>query len=171
MPIKANISLSQTIDSQRGVTLIELIAFIIVVGVSVVAIGSVFQHSVVRVQDPIINSQLISMAQAQLDETMSRKYDENTPTGGIPACNTAGVSCAGLGLDAGELITDTGTLDDVDDFDGYQDSPQSGYSRSIRVVYAGEDFGVTAENAKRITVTVTSPQGRSVQLSVYRFNF
>ncbi len=154
----------------NGFTLIELVAFIVVVGVSVVAIGSVFQHSVVRIQDPLIHSQLISMAQSQLDETLSRKYDENTPTGGIPACGT-GTVCAGIGLDSGELLTDINTLDDVDDFHEYQDAPQSGYTRSMTVVYAGADFGIDAEHAKRITVTVTSPEGQSVFLSVYRFNF
>ena len=171
MPIRHNGSYLLRNRWHLGVTLIELIAFIVVVGVSVVAIGSVFQHSVIRVQDPIIHSQLISMAQAQLDETMSRRYDENTPTGGIPACGTSGTTCAGLGLDAGELIADINTLDDIDDFNGYQDIPQSGYSRQVLVVYAGADFGVAPEHAKRITVTVTSPQGRSVNLSVYRFNF
>ena len=135
------------LTSQKGVTLIELIAFIVVLGIGVVAIGSVFQHSVVRVQDPIIHSQLISMAQAQLDEILSRRYDENTPVGGIPACGTT-ILCAGLGLDSGEVITNIATLDDVDDFNGYEDTPQANYSRQVTVVYAGSDFGVAAENAK-----------------------
>jgi MSHA pilin protein MshD len=155
----------------RGFTLIEMIAFIVVVGVSVVAIGNVFQHAVVNIQDPLINSQLIGMAQSQLDETLSRQYDENTPTGGIPACGTLATTCAGIGLESGETITNIATLDDIDDFNGYQDIPQTGYSRAVSVVYAGTDFGTSNHHAKRITVTVTAPQGQSIQLSVYRFNF
>ncbi len=155
---------------ESGFTLIEMIVFIVVVGISVVAIGSVFQHSVIKIQDPLINSQLLSMAQSQLDETLSRRYDENTPTGGIPACGTTTV-CAGIGLDSGESITNINTLDDVDDFHGYQDVPQVGYTREIEVINAGADFGVSAANAKRITVMVTASSGQSVQLSVYRFNF
>ena len=155
---------------QKGVTLIELIAFIVVIGISVTAVGKVFQHAVVRVQDPLINSQLVSFAQAQLNEILSRRYDENTPIGGVPPCGTA-LPCAGVGLDTAELLSVMNTFDDVDDFNGYQDIPQAGYVRQVNVVYAGEDFGVVSEHAKRITVTVTSPQGHSIRLSVYRFNF
>ena len=155
---------------QRGFTLIELVAFIVVIGISVTAVGTVFQHSIVRIQDPLIHSQLISMAQSQLDETLSRQYDENTPTGGVPACGSS-IPCAGIGLDAGELLSSISTLDDIDDFNGYADIPQTGYARTVSVVYAGADFNVTSSHAKRITVTVTAPQGQSVNLSVYRFNF
>lgn len=166
MPINIPLQLPYS----KGFSLIEMIAFIVVIGISVVAIGTVFQYSAVRVQDPLIYSQLASMAQSQLDETLSRQYDENTPTGGVPACGTT-IVCAGIGLDAGETLNDITTLDDVDDFNGYQDVPQIGYTRQITVVEAGEDFGLTAAHGKRITVTVTAPQGQSLRLSVYRFNF
>lgn len=154
----------------QGFTLIEMLAFIVVIGISITAIGNVFVHSVVKIQDPLINSQLISMAQSQLDETLSRQYDENTPTGGVPACGVDN-ACAGIGLDTGESLIDINTLDDVDDFHNFQDIPQTGYERRVSVVYAGDDFGVGNTNAKRITVIVTAPQGQSIQLSVYRFNF
>ena len=98
------------------------------------------------------------------------KYDENTPTGGIPICGTP-VACVGIGLDAGEVLSNIETLDDIDDFHNFQDVPQTGYLRQVTVVYAGADFGVAAENAKRITVTVTAPAGQQMMLSVYRFNF
>jgi MSHA pilin protein MshD len=154
----------------RGFTLIELIAFIVVIGLSLTTIGSVFQHSVIRIQDPLINSHLLSMAQSQLDEVLSRKFDENTPTGGVPVCGS-GDPCAGIGLDLGEDLSAIATLDDVDDFHLYQDIPAVGYTREVSVVSAGIDFGVDNEQAKRITVTVTSPQGIAMSLASYRFNF
>jgi MSHA pilin protein MshD len=155
---------------ERGFTLIELIAFIVVIGLSLTTIGSVFQHSVIRIQDPLINSHLLSMAQSQLDEVLSRKFDENTPTGGVPVCGS-GDPCAGIGLDIGEDLSAIATLDDVDDFHLYQDIPAVGYTREVSVVNAGIDFGVDNEQAKRITVTVTSPQGIAMSLASYRFNF
>jgi MSHA pilin protein MshD len=154
----------------QGFTLIELVAFIVVIGLSITAIGSVFQYSVVRIQDPLINSHLLSMAQSQLDEVLSRKFDENTPTGGVPACGGS-APCAGIGIEAGEELTSITTLDDVDDFHLYQDVPEVGYTREVSVVNAGTDFGVDNEQAKRITVTVTSPQGVAMSLASYRFNF
>jgi MSHA pilin protein MshD len=159
-----------TIKKHQGFTLIELVAFIVVIGISVVAIGSVFQHSIVRIHDPLINNQLLTMAQSQLDEVLSRKYDENTPTGGVPACVPL-TTCAGIGLDIGESIADVSSLDDVDDFNGYIDIPLTGYHRQVFVIHGGSDFGIDEANAKRITVTVTSPQGEAITLSVYRFNF
>jgi len=157
----------------QGVTLIELIIFMIIMAISMMAISGVFQRSVIRVQDPLIYSQLLSMAQSLLDETSSRKYDENTPTGGVPSCNSpsAALACAGFGLDLGEVITDISTLDDIDDFDGYQDTPQTGYQRVVSVSDAVDHFGVTAGDAKRIAVSVTAPNGYSVTLSTYRLNF
>ena len=168
MRTKKNITMPE-----RGFTLIELIAFIVVVGLSLTTIGSVFQHSVIRIQDPLINSHLLSMAQSQLDEVLSRKFDENTPTGGVPVCGSSDISdpCAGIGLDLGEDLSAIATLDDVDDFHLYQDIPAVGYTREVSVVSAGIDFGVDNDQAKRITVTVTSPQGVAMSLASYRFNF
>ena len=80
-------------------------------------------------------------------------------------------SLSGGGLDEGEDLTLINTLDDVDDFHLYEDIPEVGYTRTISVVSAGVDFGVVNEQAKRITVTVTSPQGVSMSLTSYRFNF
>jgi len=145
----------------KGFTLIELIAFIVIIGILMVAMGGLFQYASVRANTPLINSQLISMAQSQLDETLSRRYDEASPTGGVPACNTGSLLCVGIGLDAGENINDASTLDDVDDFNGYQDIPQTGYARRVSVAFAGSDFSINNEHAKKITVTVTAPQGES----------
>lgn len=158
----------------RGFTLVELIAFLVVIGVSMTAIGSIFFYATERSQTPLINSRMLTMAQSQLDEISSRKFDENTPTGGIPACGTTidnAVACAGLGLDEDEVLTVSSTLDDIDDFHLYQDEPDNGFTRRVEVFMAGEDFGVGNTQAKRITVTVTSPQGTSMSLSTYRFNF
>jgi len=159
----------------NGFTLIELIAFIVVISIVIVAVGNVFQYSVVRINDPLVNSQLLTMAQSQLEETLSRKFNENTPTGGVPACDTTvngvTISCAAIGLDVGESLTDSNSFDDVDDFHRYIDIPQAGFSRQVQVVSAGSDFGVLDAQAKHISVTVTAPQGQSVTLSVYRFNF
>ncbi|MGS2717653.1 type IV pilus modification PilV family protein [Eionea flava] len=160
--------------TNRGFTLIELIAFLVVVGVSMVAIGSVFLYATERSQNPLINSRMLAMAQSQLDEISSRKFDENTPTGGVPACDTTinnAVACSGIGLDTAEILTSSSTLDDVDDFHLYQDEPDTGFLREVVVVMAGDDFGVSNDQAKRITVTITSPQGVSMSLSTYRFNF
>ena len=166
MPIR-----TMLMRAHNGISLVELLAFIVIVSVTVISLGKVFQNTSARINDPLINSQLISMAQSQLDEVISRKYDEATPTGGIPACDTGSISCVGIGLDSGEVANDSTTFDDVDDYNNFQDTPLTGYSRQVGVVYAGDDFGISTQQAKRISVSVTAASGQAITLVTYRFNF
>ena len=108
----------------------------------------------------------VLLVSVELDEILARKYDENTPTGGIPACGsqeTGAPTCAGPGLESGENINNESTLDDVDDFDGFSDTPYPGYTRTVSVSQTG--------NAKQVTVTVSGPNNQQLALSAFRANF
>lgn len=159
---------------QRGVTLIELMVFIVIVGIALSSLLLIYNRAVVDSVDPVIRVQLAELAQSHLEEVLARKYDEATPSGGIPACDSGEVTanaCVGIGLDGGESLADKSTLDDVDDFDNFTDSPQAGFSRSVAVSFAGTDLGLAAEQAKLISVTVSAPGNQQLTLSVYRTNF
>lgn len=140
---------------QQGVSLIELIVFIVVVGLASSALFATYNYSLLHATDPLIQVRALELAQAKLDEVIALKYDANTPTGGIPACDTALGSSCNNSPDA--------DMNDVDDFNNVTDTPYTGYSRSITVT--------TANNMKLISVTVTAPKGWSVTLSAYRANF
>ena len=87
---------------QSGVSLLELIVFIVVVSIALGALFSVFNHSMVNSVDPIVRVRAMECAQAKLDEIMARKFDENTPSGGVPACGraeTGASGCSGIGAD------------------------------------------------------------------------
>ncbi|MBB3168756.1 type IV pilus modification PilV family protein [Simiduia aestuariiviva] len=153
-------------ECQRGVSLIELIVFIVVVSIALVAFIKVFNQSVINSVDPIVQITGLELAQSKLDEVLARKFDENTPTGGVPACGSAepGASaCAGISADAG--------YDDVGDFNGQVDTAVAGYSVATTVVNAGADLGLAADQARRITVVVSLPNGETVQLATYKVNF
>jgi len=170
MPIN---TLPQT-QRQSGFTLIELIVFMVVVSIALGTMVLVYNQSVINSVDPIIRVQMAELAQSQLDEILARKYDENTPTGGIPACDSAesGASaCSGISLDSGELLTSESTLDDVDDFHNYTDTPYPGYTRTVSVSFAGTDLGLANAQAKRVTVAVTAPNNQQLSLTAYRTNF
>ena len=127
-----------------------------------------------RSVDPVIQMRLLEMAQSKLDEISARKFDHNTPAGGVPACGTiSGPGCAGLGREGAETCVAPDNFNDVDDFDGCPDESlyNGNYTRSVQVVFAGADLGLAADLAKRITVTVNGPGGQSYQLSSYRSNF
>lgn len=151
----STLKLFRQMHSQRGVSLIELIVFIIVVGIASSALFATYNYSLIHNADPIIQVRALELAQTKLDEILALKYDANTPTGGIPACDsTGGLAC--------NNTTDT-NMNDVDDFNGYSDTPYTGYVRTVTVA--------TANNLKLITVTVAAPKSFSVKLAAYRANF
>nr|WP_314607301.1 prepilin-type N-terminal cleavage/methylation domain-containing protein [uncultured Janthinobacterium sp.] len=59
--------------AQRGVTLIELIIFIVVVGVAVVGLLSIFARTTASSADPQLHKQALALAEGMLEEvTMAR---------------------------------------------------------------------------------------------------
>ncbi len=153
-------------SAQRGVTLIELIVFIVIISSSLATFLAVFGQMVSRSVDPVVQMRAQACAQAKVEQIMARKFDENTPTGGLPACGSAeanAVACAGITADS--------DFDDVGDFNNQTDTANSDCSISVTVVNAGTDLGLPANQARLITVNVTSPGGGSATLSSYKVNF
>lgn len=164
MPIKLRYS--------EGFTLIETLVFIVVVSIALGSLMQVYNQSVSQSVDPIVRVRLLELAQSKLDEVVARKYDHNTPSGGIPACVGAGCTAeADYGPETGELCSMPATLNDVDDFHNCTDTPYPNYSRTVTVFEAGGELSLPAENAKRIEVTVTLAGGEALTLSSYRANF
>lgn len=167
MPTKSTCSplgKSRCVSGQRGFTLMEVIVFIVVVAIAMGALLAVFNHSVVNSVDPAIRVKALEKAQATLDDILARKFDENTPTGGVPACDSsAGVPCNGISPD--------GDFDDVGDYNGYNNNADARFPISVSVANAGADLGLAANRARLITVSVAMPGGGSLSLSAYKVNF
>jgi len=150
---------------ERGVSLIELIVFIIVVGIASSALFATYNYSLVHNTDPIIQVRALELAQARLDEVLALKYDENTPTGGVPACGSTGV-----GAMACTNMPD-GNRNDVDDFNNVSDTPYSTTVRGVIYEYVRNVTVATNGNIKLITVTVSAPRNFSVTLAAEKANF
>ena len=140
----------------RGVSLIELIVFIVVVSIALTALLAVYIQSSSNSVDPIIRVRMLEAAQSKLDEIIALKYDAATPSCGIPACDStqSTSSCTN---------TPDANMDDVDDFHNATDTPFPNYQRQITVT--------TETNRKRITITVSTPDGQTLTLAAYRYNF
>jgi MSHA pilin protein MshD len=156
--------------SQRnGFTLIELIAFIVTISVALTGLISVFNQSIVNSTDPVVQIRALECAQAKMDEVLARKFADNTPVGGVPACGNFDmgspiVACAAIASDT--------ALDDVGDYHfAATDTSKSNCSISVEVVDAGTDLGIASDQARRITVTASSSGGGQMTLSAYRVNF
>ena len=90
----------------RAVTLVEMITFIVVMGIAIPTLIMVFAHlssNAARTED---YSRATFFAEQLLEEIRSKKFDEN---------DTAPWSTT-LGVDTGETSSDKTTFDDVDDF-------------------------------------------------------
>lgn len=153
-------------NNNHGVTLIETVVFIVVLSIGLTAMVKAMNNHLSNSVDPISNTRALECAQAKLDEISARKFDENSPTGGIPACGSAeqgSVACLGIVADS--------DFDDVGDYNNQVDNSDSNCSITVTVVNGGTDLGLSANQARRITVDVTSPGDGRTSLTTYRTNF
>ncbi|RZA08158.1 MAG: type II secretion system protein [Moraxellaceae bacterium] len=151
-------------SSAGGFTLVELMFFLVVVAIGLGGLLKVFNDAVLHSVDPVLRVKAVEKTQALMDEILSRKFDENTPTGGSPPCGSVGVlACAGIVIDNG--------YDDVGDYNGYSDATDTGLNIAVVVANAGIEVGVSNTEARRITITTTTSDGSKVVLSAYKLNF
>ena len=167
--------------SMQGYSLIELVVTIVLTSLVMVLFYSFFASNQVNSVTPVTQVKAAQLAQAYLEEISLRRFDENSPVGNAFRCNSTGApACSNtLGSD-GEARP---LYDDVDDYDDItaESPPQdalgnvrsgfNNFSVDINVTYAGGDFGLAAQDLKRIQVTVTSPEGSQFVFSNYKGNF
>jgi MSHA pilin protein MshD len=181
-----------------GVSLIELIVFIVVVSVAVAGVLAALNISARASADPMVQKQALAIAEALLEEVQLQPFtycDPDDPNAAT-ALNSAG--CTGgaggandetripLGAEAGESRTSTTTpFDNVSDYmlqpGGLPINPitdltgtaipgLAGYAANITV--AGQALGgVSATESLLITVTVTAPGNTTVTLHGYRVRY
>ncbi|OFE12893.1 hypothetical protein PHACT_06850 [Pseudohongiella acticola] len=101
---------------QRGLTLIELVAVIIILAVALVGVSAAISGAVSRSSDVLLETRAVALAQSYLDEILAKRFDERTAPRGIPPCRSNCTDEVDFGLDGGE--TDREDYDDVDDYHG-----------------------------------------------------
>lgn len=157
---------------QQGLTLIELIISIVILGIGSVALLLAFQTWIAASADPMVNRQAIAIAEAYLEEISLQSFAD--PDGNTAATCTS----TALGPEGGEARA---VFDDVDDYDSLTDvgardslgnaiAGLEGYTVQIRV-NCENLAGLGADNAKRITATVLHPVIGSISLSTVRTRY
>ena len=155
---------------QRGFTLIELIIFIVVVGVGVAGILSVYTSSIKNSADPLVRKQALAIAESLLEEILLKDYcdpDTVDRTTAPPTCGAQTVEAnRGLYDDVGDYAgyTTTGIVD----ASGASISGLAGYSIAPAVVVTTTTLG--GAPIKQIVVSITGPQG-AISLTGYRANY
>lgn len=147
----------RTIYNNRGISLIELVIAIIVIGLAIPALTrnwfDITQRSIRS--EEIFDS--ASYNEQLMEEIKSKRFDESTEPPWTPE-NSLGV----------ESDEDTrAKYDDIDDYDGFGETLPGGFQSSVQVAYV--DLSGTVWQAvtgqetdfKRVNVTVSRTNGGS----------
>ena len=169
---------------ELGLSLIELVMFIVVLGLALTAVLKAFTQATAASVDPQWRRQALSIAESLMEEVQLMPFsfcDADDPN--VETAQAVG-DCASLpeaiGPEAGETRYAAPQFDNVNDYHGLAmtgiaditNSPVSGlsgYSASVSV--APDDLGsltAASGDALRITVSVTGPDGSTLTLDGYR---
>jgi len=177
--------------AQHGLSLVELLAFIVVVGVAVGGVLSVYSLASRSSADPMLRKQALAVAESLLEEVLAMPYtycDPDDAQADIATSSAIGpTGCAttpeGMGPDGTEdRYSNLEPYDNVNDYHGFSmtgingpdNAPASGlggYTAQIEVAPAGAFNGIPAGETLRVTVTVTAPGNHSISLSGYRTRY
>ena len=152
---------------QHGFTLIELVIFIVIVGIGVAGILSVFTTSIKNSADPMVRKQALAIAESLLEEIVAKEFKD--PDGGV-----SGVSSCTLGAGSNRTV-----WKDVCQYNGYLSTgikdaqgnsvaSLSGYNVTSVAVTSPTLSGVTF---KQVDVTVTDTQSNTIKLTGYRGDY
>ncbi|MDH5394849.1 MAG: prepilin-type N-terminal cleavage/methylation domain-containing protein [Gammaproteobacteria bacterium] len=67
---------------QRGISLIELIIFIVIISIALTGITLIYINTTKYSADPMVRIRSIELAQSTLEEILLKAYDHSTPVGG-----------------------------------------------------------------------------------------
>ena len=155
---------------QRGITLIELIVFIVIVSVGLAGILSVLNLTTRHSADPMIRKQMLAIAEGLMDEVAAQPFTWCDPDDPAAATAMNVAACAtpeAIGTEGGETRGGAVTpFDNVNDYNGLAGittgitgtAMPPGYSAAIAVAQDALGPGgavVPAAAALRMTVTVS----------------
>jgi len=152
--------------AQRGMTLVELVITIVILGIAAAAMFSAMAAITGRSADPMLRQQSLAIAEAYLEEITLQAF---------PVSTTCAASNNGSGR---------GSFDDVCDYNGLDYggtqpfAPRSATSTTplagleayqVRVAVVAQ--ALNGVSAMRITISVIDPAGQLLELAGYRADY
>ncbi len=172
---------------QRGLTMIELILFIVIVGIAVIGVLQVISLNTSRSADPLLRKQALAIAEGLLEEVRGARFTYCDASDVNVEQATSAADCTKpeqVGAEQGNARP----FDNVNDYVAAWNTPQqyttdlagnalpAGYRATVAV--SQQAFGaaaalIPAAAALRITVTVTygANNADSVVLDTYRTRY
>lgn len=185
---------------ERGVSLVELIVFIVVLSVAVAGVLVAMSIATRASADPMIQKQALAIAEAYLEEVQLQPFtycdpDDATAATALSAVVNAATACTstveGMGPEGEDRYSSTTPFDNVNDYNGFDSATAT--PTGIRDITGGAIAGLDAyrvtvsiadqslngvgddANGKPqsllITVTVTGPSDTTVTLNGYRLRY
>ena len=175
---------------QRGLTLIELIVFIVIVSVGLAGVLTVLNATAAKSADPVVRKQALVIAESLLEEIALMPFTYCDPDDTAAAMAASAVACTtpesmtAPGPETGQgesRYSSTTPFDNVNDYHGFamtgvRDltgaaiSGLEGYAASVTVARGGLGFAAP-DDVALVSVTVTGPGRESVTLSRYRVRY
>jgi len=180
---------------QAGLTLIELVMFIVIVSVALTGVVMVLNTAVRGSSDPMVRKQALAIAESLLAEIEQQPFtycdlqDANIST----ATNAAGCALAANDENSGggtlmkvpiteDRYSATDPFDNVADYAGFSQNnipditnsnAMAGYTARVAMTRVGTTFTGIADNdaVLQIDVTVSKGGGESITLTGYRFRY
>jgi len=161
---------ADALTRQRGMTLIELVISIVIIGIAAAALFSAMAAIGGRSADPLLRQQSLSIAEAYLEEILLKPY-----------LDPATLDPATL-LDCQAIPGERKEFDDVCDYHDLDDQPPknasgeaitalAGYRVRVSVSASNLTDGTAIAAARYVEVTVTDPAGQDLLLGGYRADY
>lgn len=158
-----------SIERQAGMTLVELVIAIVIIGVGLAGVLSAFSVVVKSSADPLIQKQALAIAEEMMEEITLKPF----AVSGTAPVNVARNCTSGAGT------APRTSFDDVSDYNNYEttgicnidgDAIGGLASYGIKVAVNNTSLGGVS-NAKRITVTVFHGGRTAMQLAGWRVDY
>lgn len=180
---------------QYGFTLIEIIVGIVVLAIALTIITSLIVPAARQSVSPVYQVRAAELGQAMLNEITGRSFDENSDRrGGQIRCGEHNIECTPIDDFGPEQNQNRPQFNDVDDYHCLTNNISSSapcfselknalgeiiaerypnYLYAISVCYSTAQGGCVSSITplKRITVTITTPEGQDLAFRSIRGNF
>lgn len=172
---------------QAGLSLVELLMFIVIVGVGIAGILTVLNLTAQKSADPMIRKQMLSLAEAYLEEVQLRPFTYCDPDDPAVLTAASAAACATAEATAPQPATETrgsnaDPFDNVGDYGGFGPAAVSdisggalaalgAYQVAIGVAQESLEASIPSADSLRITVTVSGPGSEAIALTGYRLRY
>lgn len=185
----------KALTKQPGFTLIEIIVGIVVLAIALTLVTSFIVPAARQSVSPIYQVRAAELGQAMLNEITGRSFDQNSDRrGGRVRCGEGDVECTPTSVFGPDQNQSRERFNNVDDYHCLTNAPNAEaqcfreLENALGVVIAGRypnyqylisvcystpqgECVEPVEPLKKVTVTITTPEGQELAFSSMRGNF